>query len=128
MKHEHTVYRPTTLAVALSVILTLGFIIFAGVQQADAHQPYGGCDEAWQAPRSAGAAHCRSHGWVVRPRVVIGPKGWVQANRLPALSSDEPNFPGYWDAKRMGNGEGRSFVVVGTWENHRLIYVSGFAR
>lgn len=24
--------------------------------------PYGGCDEAWQAPKSAGAQWCRDHG------------------------------------------------------------------
>ena len=28
-------------------------------------QPYGGCDEAWQAPRSDGAQWCRDHGYAV---------------------------------------------------------------
>lgn len=33
-------------------------------QPTSAHEPYGGCDEAWQAPTSEGARHCRErHGW-----------------------------------------------------------------
>lgn len=28
-------------------------------------QPYGGCDEAWQAPHSKGARECRLHGFEV---------------------------------------------------------------
>jgi len=28
-------------------------------------QPYGGCDEAWQAPYSEGADWCRDHGWTI---------------------------------------------------------------
>lgn len=31
-------------------------------------EPYGGCDEAWQAPQSAGAWECRAHGWIVTAR------------------------------------------------------------
>lgn len=29
-------------------------------------EPYGGCDEAWQAPHSEGADLCRELGWVIR--------------------------------------------------------------
>lgn len=93
---------------------------------AAAHQPYGGCDEAWQAPRSAGADHCRDHGWTVRPRVVISPRGWVRAIRLPQCRAEDDFRPCYWDASARGNGEGRSYVVVGTWQRHRVIYVRGF--
>lgn len=89
------------------------------------HQPYGGCDEAWQAPRSIGATHCREHRWIVRPRVVIDPKGWVRAMRLPPCRAED-EIRCYWDAKTMGNGVGDSFVWVGTRERHRLIYVRGF--
>jgi hypothetical protein len=28
-------------------------------------EPYGGCDEAWQAPQSRGARECRQHGYAV---------------------------------------------------------------
>ena len=31
-------------------------------------EPYGGCDEAWQAPDSDGANWCRSHGFDVPSR------------------------------------------------------------
>lgn len=27
-------------------------------------EPYGGCDEAWQAPKSPGARWCRAHGYI----------------------------------------------------------------
>lgn len=41
----------------LSVIIALLFT--------PAVEPYGGCDEAWQAPHSEGAAYCRSLGYDV---------------------------------------------------------------
>lgn len=40
-------------------------------------QPYGGCDEAWQAPRSTGADECRDHGWTVHWWIVVSPKDRV---------------------------------------------------
>lgn len=46
-------------------------------------QPYGGCDEAWQAPRSPGAADCRDLGWTVTGRLVLDPHHVVRASRLP---------------------------------------------
>lgn len=36
-----------------------------GSSPAQQLQPYGGCDEAWQAPDSPGAEWCRNHGYLV---------------------------------------------------------------
>jgi hypothetical protein len=41
-------------------------------------QPYGGCDEAWQAPQSTGADDCRAHGWTVKWWIVESPKHRVE--------------------------------------------------
>lgn len=38
-----------------------------------APQPYGGCDEAWQAPKSAGAQECRDLGYTVHRKFVLNP-------------------------------------------------------
>ena len=49
-------------------------------------QPYGGCKEAWQAPRSEGARECRAHGWTVYRWIVLNPDGIVRyynPNRMP---------------------------------------------
>lgn len=108
--------RTITAAVFAAIITALS------VAPASAHQPYGGCDEAWQAPTSDGAKHCRSHGWTVRSRVVIGPSGWVHVNRLPACKYED-SVGCYWNAATMGNGDGRSFVTLGTWEKHRRVFV-----
>lgn len=41
-------------------------------------QPYGGCDEAWQAPHSTGADECRAHGWTVKWWIIVSPKDRVR--------------------------------------------------
>lgn len=98
--------RTIVAAVAAAIIATL----FTAVP-ALADQPYGGCKEAWQAPRSEGAKHCRSHGWLIRPRVVVGPQGWVHHNRL-SWCEYEDSSACWWNARIMGNGRGHSFVTV----------------
>ena len=102
------------LLVGISMLVTLivAWVAFSA-GAASAHQPYGGCDEAWQAPKSAGAKHCRTHGWLVRPRVVVGPKGWVHHNRLPACTSEDM-IGCWWNGRLMGDGKGRSVVSVPT--------------
>lgn len=92
-----------------------------------AHQPYGGCDEAWQAPRSAGAEHCRDHGWTVRHRFVINPRGYVKYVSLPPCEYED-SYNCYWNAETSGNGGGDSFIIRGTEERHRIWYVNGFGR
>jgi hypothetical protein len=52
-------------------------------------QPYGGCKEGWQAPRSEGAAECRAHGWTIRPRIVVGPRGVVRYHHLPRCAQED---------------------------------------
>lgn len=62
--------------------LVIGLVLL--VQgKADAAQPYGGCDEAWQAPSSEGAQLCRDKGWTVTSQLVVNPRGVVKASRLP---------------------------------------------
>lgn len=47
--------------------------------------PYGGCKEASQPGMShtRAAADCRRHGWVIRPRIVVGPHGVLRYSALP---------------------------------------------
>ena len=41
----------------LTILISLLFV--------PAVEPYGGCDEAWQAPLSEGAAYCRTLGYEI---------------------------------------------------------------
>lgn len=47
---------------------------------ASAHEPYGGCDEAYLYPTSEGADHCRDHGWDV-PLPVAATWWWTWMER-----------------------------------------------
>lgn len=85
-----------------------------------AHQPMGGCDEAWQAPRSEGAEHCREHGWTVRKRFVLTPSSRVATIRRLKPCEYEDSMNCYWNARSMGNGRGDSFIVIGTEDRHRI--------
>lgn len=53
-------------------------------------EPYGGCDEAWQAPGSAGAADCRALGWEVTARGAFPPcpASWSNGYVLTKTFSD----------------------------------------
>lgn len=78
---------------------------------AEASQPYGGCEEAWQAPHSAGADQCRSHGWTVRSRMVLDPRNRVHALvGLAECRTEDQRSACYWKAECRGNGRGDSFV------------------
>ena len=90
-------------------------------------QPYGGCKEAMTAPQSIGADECRSHRWIVRSRVVINPRGYVVATMLEPCPREDSGQC-YWEAGRVGNQRGHSFVNLGSTDQPRLIYVKGFRR
>jgi hypothetical protein len=119
---------PSERRLALFLIFIVAVGAFLGLWlspgRAYSAEPYGGCDEAWQAPHSEGADWCREHGWTVRSRFVIGPKGWLRANRLPDCRQED-SLNCWWDAKARGNGKGRSFVIVGTEDHDALWYVKG---
>jgi hypothetical protein len=46
-------------------VAAVALVFVAVPTTAQAHEPYGGCDEAWLYPTTAGADHCRRHGWVI---------------------------------------------------------------
>jgi hypothetical protein len=77
-------------------------------------QPYGGCDEAWQAPSSAGADECRAHGWTIRARLVVGPRGVVRMSALPHCRNEDGSGQrsacswNFHDGQRDGDGRGAS--------------------
>jgi hypothetical protein len=98
-----------TLATAATLLVT------ATPAQADWQQPYGGCDEAWQAPRSAGAQACRDHGWIVRSRIVVNPHGRVVAHSMPScLTEDRGRFCSWNINPGDGNGQGQAFYRDGS--------------
>jgi hypothetical protein len=93
--------------------LLLGLLMVVAGQPADAStwtQPYGGCDEGWQAPRSAGAQDCRDHGWIVRSRLVVNPHGRVVAHSMPSCPDEERGRFCSWNINPTdGNGRGAQF-------------------
>lgn len=52
-------------------------------------EPYGGCKEAWQAPKSQGARDCRQMGYTVRPHFVIDPQHRLVATDLRRCTSPD---------------------------------------
>jgi hypothetical protein len=73
----------TRITLALAGLLLLAFTFGTASPAGAATQPYGGCDEAWQAPHSAGAQDCRNAGWTIRKRLVVNPHGVVRMSTLP---------------------------------------------
>jgi hypothetical protein len=122
---QQTVLRPTRLAVLLTVVsLTLGFFLAGKADAADWTQPYGGCDEAWQAPHSEGADACRAHGWTVRSHLVIDPHRVVRMSSLISCGVEDASdgtVPCSWNfGSTDGNGRGLSFFVS---RAHRFHFV-----
>jgi len=125
--------------IALLALTTicLSLLTFINVQRAKAdeptqqpakQQPYGGCDEGWQAPRSIGARECRALGWVVRPRLVVDPHGLVVMSRLPHCTFEDASsgpIPCSYNFGRPtdGFGGGLAFWVTGTHAHNRTHYV-----
>ena len=68
--------------VTVTTLVAAGILvgtIVGVVNEAQAwRQPSGGCTEAWQAPKSKGAAQCRAHGWTVTARLVLDPRHIVK--------------------------------------------------
>lgn len=73
-------------------------------------QPYGGCKEAWQAPRSEGANTCRKAGWTVHKRFVLNPRRVPVYLRMDPCEVEDSPGPCFWNALVEGNGEGQSFI------------------
>jgi hypothetical protein len=101
-----------SLLLTLATVLTLA----TGPAQSAELAPYGGCDEAWQAPQSDGADWCRDHGWTVTTRLVIGPRGVVRFTSLPHCRVEDASngpVPCTWNVgpRVDGNGVGLSFVA-----------------
>lgn len=89
---------PYIWTLAATALILWGGSVVLGVNRADGaevlsqnrwQQPYGGCKEAWQAPHSAGADECRAHGWHISSRFVVGPRGVVRYNMLPACKNED---------------------------------------
>lgn len=75
-------------------------------------EPYGGCDEGWQAPHSVGADQCRDHGWIVRHRLVIDPHKVLRYTSLPACYTDDGTGRYCtWRASEQGNHRGYSYYL-----------------
>jgi hypothetical protein len=117
--------RWTAWVVALmgaAVFLGSGTWVAAG-NQTQAHAapvrataPYGGCDEAWQAPRSPGADLCRARGWSVSARFLVGPRAVVRHSSLPHCRFEDGSGgprPCTWNVgpRVDGNGIGLAYKV-----------------
>ena len=71
---------------------------------------------------------CRAHGWIIRPRIVVGPFGHVRFRTMPTCINEDGSYlkPGYpvfdgpksvglqrhcfWNAHKQGNGRGSSYI------------------
>lgn len=116
-QHNRTAWAFAVLVVGLLLVM-MGLLL---APKGEAAQPYGGCDEAWQAPHSTGADECRALGWTVKRSLVLDPTNRVRAlmGVAPCVSEDQETQC-FWKATCRGNGRGDSFVVL----NGRHWYVS----
>ena len=79
-------------------------------------EPFGGCDEAWQAPRSTGADRCRELGYTVSARFLLSPRGVVLHSSLPHCRFEDGSGgrrPCTWNVgpRVDGNGIGLAYKV-----------------
>lgn len=94
--------------------------------RANAHEPYGGCVEAWRYPHSQGAEHCRDEMWTIRKNFVLDPTGLVMFIDRPfrPCVTEDSDGPCYWVADRRGNRRGESFIIRGERDGeHRVFWV-----
>jgi len=114
--------------IILGVAGLLACLIFGGSTQAVA-QPYGGCDEAYRYSTSAGAQDCRDAGWTIRPRLVVGPRGWVHYSVLPHCRNEDGSGQrsactwNFGQGQPDGNGRGRMYWLD---KHDRTHYVKGW--
>lgn len=120
-----------TLARAAAIIVGLVLIILActpdWARAAGWQQPYGGCDEAWQAPRSAGAQACRDHGWTVTSHLVLSQHKVVRWSNLESCrfedGSGRQQFPCSWNFPPGGGHDGASYYLTGNIDHHHAHFV-----
>lgn len=106
---------PLTVGLAIALAMTAWMFAWAAVGSAKAVQSRLNCDEAWQAPHSAGAEACRNHGWTVNSRLVVGPHGVIRAERLPTCPYEDGSRVTprcIWIGSRDGNGYGLSYYFL----------------
>lgn len=87
-------------------------------------QPYGGCWEGALYTDSQGAQDCRDLGWTMRRHLIVNPHG-VAWTDLPRCATED-GARCRWNAGRMGNRHGQSFVNVGSTERPILFLVKRF--
>lgn len=110
-------------ALLLASAATLALLAPVSTDTAQADNPVP-CDEAWQAPRSAGADDCRLRGWTVTNRFVLRPSNRVAYLRMNPCEQEDSNGPCFWNAQRQGNGIGTSFIIRGKRDGkHRVWFV-----
>jgi len=105
-----------SIAWGLAAALVFTGILWMLAPSAKAVTPSGsGCDD-----RDIGAVAarmCRAEGWVVRPRLVVGPHGVVRRASLPHCTHEDGSgrqaLPCTWNigSRTDGNGRGLSFWV-----------------
>lgn len=132
-----------TLALALAWIIAVSILAANGGLDSDDRSaapvsgnltlvsaPYGGCAEAWQAPRSEGARYCRSKGWLVGARYVVSPRKVLRMYALPSCryedGSGQPKRHGNrncgWNVTEGdGNGRGEVYLVLGMGPNRHYV-------
>ena len=104
----------------VALVCTAAVVVLAGsparAATSGATEPYGGCDEAWQAPRSPGAELCRALGYSVSARFVLSPRGVVLHSSLPHCRFEDGSGgrrPCTWNVgpRTDGNGVGLAYKV-----------------
>lgn len=105
------------------VLLVFGGLLYVATSDEPAQaattsavQPYGGCDEAWQAPRSEGAAECRTRGWLIRSGYVVSPRSVLRYYNLPFCRNEDGSGQrqacGWNVTEGDGDGHGRVYLSV----------------
>lgn len=119
MSTNHSHGRGIAVILAITVVWTI-CLLFTPTK-GEAAEPYGGCDEAYSAPKSAAADQCREAGWTIRVRadghgIIVDPHARVRYVWLPMCRHEDGSGQRSactWNLgpRKQGNGRGVAYWV-----------------
>lgn len=150
-KQRRSLLRTVAFAVAAGVVTVSALWLATPAKAAGLVTSSGPSDAMCIASRHQAVTHhpevntvrtdCIRHGWIVRPRIVVGPHDHVRFNTMPRCINEDGSYlkPGFdhwvgprsvglqrhcfWNAHERGNGRGTSYFLDHVHGGSRITWV-----